>query len=134
MRYASRSDSFSRSSHALAAKPANRCAGARYRKAVRVLRTDMLSDLNCICLSSVTFMNGYMAIGFDGAAAIAIFAWPLLTIDGEMLRDGMPRYAEVLPLLVGSTASYITETKDFFEIGFDNGVALQVRLDNANTR
>ena len=89
----------------------------------------MLEELRGSNLDSVTFMSGYMAVAFDRGTAITIFEWPLLMIQGEALRSGMPQYAEVLRTLVGHKVLNTTATEDYFEIGFDNGVVLQVRLD-----
>jgi hypothetical protein len=81
-------------------------------------------------LGSVTFMSDYMAVAFDHGTAITIFSWPALINEGEIVQAGTPLYAELLRLLVGRTVSRTTKTDDYFEIGFDNGVVLQVRLDD----
>jgi hypothetical protein len=89
----------------------------------------MLEELTGRNLGSVTFMPGHMSVAFDGGTAITIFEWPLLVVQGETLREGAPRYAEVFRTLVGHEVLTTTVTEDYFDIGFDNGVLLQVRLD-----
>jgi hypothetical protein len=78
-------------------------------------------------------MSGYMAIAFDRGTAITIFSWPVLIHEGEIVRAESPLYAELLRKLVGCSVCKTTKTDDYFEIGFDNGVTLQVRLDDDGT-
>jgi hypothetical protein len=75
-------------------------------------------------------MSGYMAVAFDRGTAITIFSWPVLIHEGETVRAESPLYAELLRLSVGCSVCKTTKTDDYFEIGFDNGVVLEVRLDD----
>ena len=79
-------------------------------------------------LSSVTFVQDYVQLSFDGPS-LTLYNWPVVIVNDQAILQNEHNYKDALCAQIGiQVASVILTPQNFLALLFENKVTLQVLL------
>lgn len=88
---------------------------------------DPLAALATEQLSSVTFVQDYLQLGFDGRG-LTLNVWPIVVTGTARVRHNDYGYCDALCSFIGKTVERVVETESRIDVLFVGGDSIQIDL------